>query len=253
MTERLIKSLCGHSGSIVTLLQNEDKIFVRKIDNVDRNYERLTALQGYVDVPKIYRYDGHILDMEYIHGIDMKNYLLNNSVKDLNDFLINTIEVFSANSHDKDYTETYNSMLSWIEDGMFAFTKKDLIDRLPKILPQSVYHGDMTLENIIYNNNGRFYLIDAVTLKYDSWVFDIAKLRQDLDCKWFLRRDSAMLDVKLINIQENILKKFPIANNDCLLILMLLRVYLHCERDSLEYHFVVREVDRLWKNIKPSS
>lgn len=245
--EKLVKTLKGHSGSIVTLIQNENGMLVRKIDNVDRNYERLKALLGYVDVPKIYHYDGNRLDMEYIHGTDMRNYLLNNSVKDLNDFLVNTITLFSHNSIDKDYTPVYNDMLSWIEDGMFPFTKDELIDKLPKVLPQSVYHGDMTLENIIYSTGNRFFFIDAVTLRYDSWVFDIAKLRQDLECKWFLRRDPVMLDVKLMNIQDHLLKKFPLANDDYLLILMLLRVYLHCDKDSIEYDFVVKEIKRLWK------
>lgn len=245
--EKHVKILKGHSGSTVMLMQADDNMFVRKIDNVERNYERLTALLGYVDVPKIYHYDGTILDMEYIHGTDMKNYLLNNPIKDLKEFLITTIDMFAAKSVDKDYTNVYNQMLSWIEPGMFPFTKEELIEKLPKILPKSVYHGDMTLENIIHSTSGRFYFIDAVTLKYDSWVFDIAKLRQDLECKWFLRHDPVMLDVKLLNIQEQILKKFPIANNDYLLILMLLRVYLHCEKDSLEYNFIVREVKRLWK------
>lgn len=245
--EKLVKTLKGHSGSIVTLIQNENGMLVRKIDNVDRNYERLMALLGYVDVPKIYHYDGNRLDMEYIHGTDMRNYLLNNPVKDLNDFLVNAITLFSNNSVDKDYTPVYNDMLSWIEDGMFPFTKDELIDKLPKVLPQSVYHGDMTLENIIYSTGNRFFFIDAVTLRYDSWVFDIAKLRQDLECKWFLRRDPVMLDVKLMNIQDHLLKKFPLANDDYLLILMLLRVYLHCDKDSIEYDFVMREIKRLWK------
>jgi RIO-like serine/threonine protein kinase len=245
--EKLIKKLKGHSGSTVALMQADDNMFVRKIENVQRNYERLTALLGYVDVPKIYHYDGTILDMEYIHGTDMRNYLLNNSTKELSEFILNTLAMFESKSVDKDYTNVYNEMLSWLEDGMFPFTKEELIDRLPKVLPKSVYHGDMTLENIIHSTSGRFYFIDAVTLKYDSWVFDVAKLRQDLECKWFLRRDSAMLDGKLMKLQDNILKKYPIARNDNLLILMLLRVYLHCEKDSLEYDFIVREINRLWK------
>ena len=245
--EKLIKKLKGHSGSTVALMQADDNMFVRKIENVQRNYERLTALLGYVDVPKIYHYDGTILDMEYIHGTDMRNYLLNNSTKELSEFILNTLAMFESKSVDKDYTNVYNEMLSWLEDGMFPFTKEELIDRLPKVLPKSVYHGDMTLENIIHSTSGRFYFIDAVTLKYDSWVFDVAKLRQDLECKWFLRRDPVMLDGKLMKLQDNILKKYPIARNDNLLILMLLRVYLHCEKDSLEYDFIVKEINRLWK------
>ncbi len=245
--EKLIKKLKGHSGSTVALMQSDDMMFVRKIENVQRNHERLMALLGYVDVPKIYHYDGTILDMEYIHGTDMKNYLLNNSSKELSDFLINTITMFASKGIDKDYTNVYNEMLSWLEDGMFTFTKEELIDKLPKVLPKSVYHGDMTLENIIHSTSGRFYFIDPVTLKYDSWVFDIAKLRQDLECKWFLRRDPMMLDGKLLKLQDNILKRYPIANDDYLLILMLLRVYLHCEKDTLEYNFIVKEINRLWK------
>jgi hypothetical protein len=155
--------------------------------------------------------------------------------------------MFASKGVDKDYTNVYNEMLSWLEDGMFPFTKEELIDKLPKVLPKSVYHGDMTLENIIHSTSGRFYLIDPVTLKYDSWVFDIAKLRQDLECKWFLRRDPVMLDGKLLKLQDNILKRYPIANDDYLLILMLLRVYLHCEKDTLEYNFIVKEINRLWK------
>lgn len=245
--EKLLKKLTGHSGSTVALMQADNRMFVRKIENVERNYERLSALLGYVDVPKIYHYDGTIMDMEYIHGTDMRNYLLNNPIKDLTDFLINTLTLFQSKCIDKDYTNVYNEMLSWIEPDMFPFTKEQLIEKLPKMLPKSVYHGDMTLENIIHSTSGRFYFIDAVTLKYDSWVFDIAKLRQDLECKWFLRHNSAMLDVKLLNIQETVLKKFPIANDDYILILMLLRVYLHCDKDSLEYDFVMREIKRLWK------
>lgn len=245
--EKLLKKLTGHSGSTVALMQADNRMFVRKIENVERNYERLSALLGYVDVPKIYHYDGTIMDMEYIHGTDMRNYLLNNPIKDLTDFLINTLALFQSKCIDKDYTNVYNEMLSWIEPDMFPFTKEQLIEKLPKMLPKSVYHGDMTLENIIHSTSGRFYFIDAVTLKYDSWVFDIAKLRQDLECKWFLRHNSAMLDVKLLNIQETVLKKFPIANDDYILILMLLRVYLHCDKDSLEYDFVMREIKRLWK------
>lgn len=228
-------------------MQSDDLVFVRKNQNVSRNYERLSALRELVDVPCIYQYDGTTMDMEYIHGIDMRTYLLNHPINDLNDFLIRTLKKFASVGTASDYSQIYAEMLSWMKEDIFPFTREQLISKLPKVLPRSTYHGDMTLENIIYSNSNKFYLIDAVTLRYDSWVFDIAKLRQDLECKWFLRHDKSMLDVKLLNIQENILQEFPIANNDYLLILMLLRVYLHCERGSLEHNFIIKEINRLWK------
>lgn len=230
-------------------MQNSEHKFVRKIKNVQRNYERLSALNSLVPVPQIYAYHGDVLDMQYIHGYDMKWYLTNYNIRNLSAFIIKSLNNFAINAVAKDYTETYHNILSWIDTkpGEFPFTKDQLINKLPKVLPCSNYHGDMTLENILYTTDDKFYFIDAVTLPYDSYVFDIAKLRQDLDCKWFLRKDQLLIDPKLRDIKDQVLTYFPSANNDTLLILMLLRVYLYCEKNSLEYNLIMKEVWRLWK------
>ena len=230
-------------------MQSEEGLYIRKEGNVERNYERLKSLHelGY-NVPCIYSKNGETLDMEYIHGLDMKNYLKSNSTENLNNFISNTICKFAKWGIDKDYTNVYNKKLEWIDSvNDLPFTKEELINKLPKILPQSVYHGDLTLENIIHSVDDKFYMIDAVTIEYDSWVFDLAKLRQDLECKWFLRKETLMLDVKLKDIQDKLLSLCPLAHNDYLLILMLLRVYLHAPKDSLEYKFIMKEINRLWK------
>jgi RIO-like serine/threonine protein kinase len=246
--DRLLKELKGHSGSEIQLRENELRQYVRKVGNVKRNYERLDTLQGIIPVPKVYAYDGETMDMEYIHGLDMKTWLTNNTPFRLTAFLVGHLSYFARYNIEKDYTETYERWLSNVERPWdFSFTKLDLLDKLPKILPQSTYHGDMTLENIIYSNN-KFYFIDPVTVPFDSYIFDIAKLRQDLDCKWFLRNDNIKLETKLIDMRETILSEFPEANNKYILILMLLRVYCHCEKNSLEYDFIMREVNRLWKS-----
>jgi hypothetical protein len=56
-----------------------------------------------------------------------------------------------------------------------------------------------------------------------------------------------MLDVKLKNIQDKILDCFPIANNNYLLILMLLRVLAHAPKGSFENKFILKEIKKLWK------
>lgn len=244
--DKILKQLKGHSGSEVYLCENEYRKYVRKIGNVKRNAERLQALHRIIPVPKVYFYNGDILDMEYIHGVDMKNYLLDNSTFRLTAFLVDHLSYFSRYSISKDYTDTYRDWFSKVDRWEFSFTKEQLIEKLPKVLPQSTYHGDMTLENVIYTRSG-FYFIDPVTLPFDSYVFDIAKLRQDIDCKWFLRNDKHKLEAKLFNMSETILSEFPEANNDYILILMLLRVYCHCEKNTLEYDFIMREVNKLWK------
>lgn len=245
---KILKELKGHSGSEVTLMENDSGLWVRKFKNVDRNYERLSALykSGY-PVPEIYTYLNQTLEMEYIHGLDMKNYLLHNTSTKLQEFLLVTLDCFSENSIIKDYTKTYYQKLAWLDSHQgLPFTKEQLIERLPKNIPQSMYHGDLTLENIIYTDPG-FHMIDAVTVEYDSWVFDVAKLRQDLECKWFLRHSDAKLDFKLQNIQDTLRECYPEAFNDNLLILMLLRVYLHTKEGDFEREFILREINRLWK------
>jgi hypothetical protein len=72
-------------------------------------------------------------------------------------------------------------------------------------------------------------------------------MRQDLDCKWFVRKEHLMLDVKLEYIQSKILEKYPLANNDYLLILMLLRVWRYTTPKTKEQKFILENLIRLWK------
>lgn len=244
----VIKTLNGFSGSTVLLIQEESKIFVRKIENVERNYERITHLISCgFNIPKIYNKEGNVLDIEYIPSLDMKTYLENNSINDLLSFLVETINKLSTKQSLVNYENIYKEKLKEIDLSGLPFTETELLQKLPKILPQSDYFGDLTLENILYGSDNKFYLIDAVSIEYNSYVFDIAKLRQDLRCKWFLRNSKVSLDVKLNKIEKEILKIFPETNDDYLLILMLLRVYKHAKPNSFEQLFLKREIDKLWK------
>ena len=229
-------------------MKDDEGLYVKKYGDVSRNLERLTALHdaGY-PVPMVKSCGKTSIEMEYLHGLDMKNYLIHNTSTKLQQFITETLHNFSKNSVDKDYTSVYNDKLSWIkpEHGL-PFTKEQLIERLPKVLPSSMYHGDLTLENIMYTDPS-FDMIDAVTVEYDSYILDIAKMRQDLECKWFLRHSDAKLDFKLQNIQDTLYDTFPDSFNDNLLILMLLRVFLHTKEGDFERGFILREINRLWK------
>ena len=72
-------------------------------------------------------------------------------------------------------------------------------------------------------------------------------MRQDLECKWFLRHSDVRLDTKLQSIQDALRDLYPQAFNDSLLILMLLRVYLHTKKGDNNYNFIMKEIHRLWK------
>jgi tRNA A-37 threonylcarbamoyl transferase component Bud32 len=247
--EKILKTLNGYSGSKIYLMSDDNKVFIRKIDNVDRNYERLIELKKLkYNVPSVYKKDNNVLDMEYIKGLDIKTYLSINNIDLLLNYIFDLIDNFSKISKEKDYTETYNKKLSWIDESkVFPFTKKELIASLPPILPSSIYHGDLTLENIIYDTN-TFYLIDCMTSDYDSWIFDLAKMRQDSNCFWFIRStEDKNLKKYLSIIDDKIVKKYPILKNNSLLILMLLRVYLYTKDGSEDQKFILKEIKRLWK------
>jgi len=247
MAAKVVKELYGFSGNQILLMQKHNRLFVRKIGNITRNIERMQALNGEYPLPQLYTVSKKMIDMEYLHGLDIKTYLKTNNYEKLLDFLLCILEKFSTVSKDKDYTEIYIKKLQEISFDELPFTREQLLDRLPRQLPSSNYHGDLTLENIIWTADRGFFLIDCATIEYDSYIFDIAKLRQDLELGWFTRKNNAMLNVKTKHIQQKILQKYPTANNDYLLILMLLRVYRHSRPDTLERNFLLKGIESLWK------
>lgn len=247
MAARVVKELYGFSGNQILLMQKHEKLFVRKIGDISRNIERMQALAADYPLPQLYTVSKKMIDMEYLHGLDIKTYLKTNNYEKLLDFTLSILEKLSSNAVDKDYTETYIKKLQEISVDEMPFTREQLLERLPKILPSSNYHGDLTLENIIFTTDRGFFLLDCATTEYDSYIFDIAKLRQDLELGWFTRKDNAMLNVKTKHIQQKILQQYPVANNDHLLILMLLRVYRRSQPDTLERNFLLKGIKSLWK------
>lgn len=245
-TLRLLK---GHSNSKVFLLQDDNKIFVQKVGDVGRNLERYVQLEKLgLNIPQIYNIGVDCYDMEYIHNLDVKTLLSGQNTQELSQFICDTIGVLSNNSVTYDYSVVYHTKLDNFDFSRYnlPFTKEELFEKLPKVLPKSQYHGDFTLENILYDTTKKQYvLIDPLTTEYDSYVFDLAKLRQDLICKWFIRNDNVYFDSKLKTIYEKV-KKFEHSENDYLLILMLMRVlpYTHNEKDE---KFLINEVNKLWK------
>ena len=247
--EKLIHTFSGgFSGSKVQLFKSSKNLFVRKTGDIERNYERMSALYEVTSVPQVFRKEKDVLDMEYIIGLDMDTYLSYNPIEPLVSFLIDFIKVIRKDTTRKDYTEAYEQFAKIVDQDIgFDFSYRQLLEKLPRYLPQTkYYHGDMTLENIIYNEP-YFVFIDPVQTAFDSWVFDLAKIRQDLECGWFTRTSGTNHRYKTRNIQRQLLKRFPLAKNDYLLILMLLRVYRHTEFKSPEADLLQQEANRLWK------
>ena len=90
-------------------------------------------------------------------------------------------------------------------------------------------------------------MIDCSTGEYNSWVFDLAKMRQDLDAKWFIRNSNVKLDSNLLTIKNNLKEEFPEAFDDSIYILMLLRVFQYAKPETYEHKLILMEIKKLWK------
>lgn len=239
----------GYSKSEVQIMEQNGNIFVRKSGDIQRNLERYDALDHLgLPIPKILENTGKYYDMEYIPNLDMITYLSTNQVRDLSEFIVNTLDTLAKNSIEADFSSVYFDKLERFSFGAYnlPFTADELIAKLPKFLPMSEYHGDFTLQNILYNTNTKnFVLIDPLTTEYSSFVFDIAKIRQDLTCKWFIRDGNYFFDSKLKILYDS-LSKFTHYNNDYLLILMLIRVLPYCDTVN-DQNFLRNEILKLWK------
>jgi tRNA A-37 threonylcarbamoyl transferase component Bud32 len=246
---KILKELKGHSNSQILLVEDQGQTFVRKNFDIARNLERYQSLSLIdVRIPKVFNVNIDSYDMEYIPHVDIKHFLAAHNTVEISMFIISLIDKLEIGSVDKDYTQTYKDKLSKFdfEKYRMPFTSDELLNRLPKMLPQSNYHGDLTLENILYDSQqNNFVLIDPITTEYDSYIFDLAKLRQDLVCKWFIRNDQYYFDSKLKIILES-LSQFKYYNDSSLLILMLMRVIPYTNKIEDE-EFLLNEVRKLWK------
>lgn len=249
----IVKELKGHSGASVSLIKEKGELLIRKSgDNVKRNLQRHTFLlhtHAY-DLPKIKKiHSDTCYDMEYIHGYDMKSYLLYHDIDDLLEFLTNHIHKLKTSSSGiVDYSPHLYQMKLQLPKGVL----RDMPDLLfmgeeGLHFPRTTnYHGDMTLENIIYDPMRRkFIFIDCVETPFDSYIFDVAKLRQDLYSKWFIRNEGFYNTSKLDKIHSELERIFPEAFSSETLIMMLLRVLRHCEIDDSNYRFLCKEINDL--------
>jgi len=79
MAAQVIKELHGFSGTQVLLMKKHNRLFVRKVGDVERNVERMYALQDRFPLPIIYGYSKNKLDIdinkkpisEYIKAIQL--------------------------------------------------------------------------------------------------------------------------------------------------------------------------------------
>ena len=242
----LVKHLKGHSGATVSLYTENGEYYVAK-ENYAKSRESSCLLMSLpFDTPHVYKVSDTSITMEYVNGLDMATYLERadtEGVDKLIDFLSSYIQWCLDNSEmysfKEEVTNKINSLGRYVNLSFF-------INELSKPMPKSLIHGDFTLENIIYAND-KFYFIDANPTDLNSIYFDANKLRQDLDCLWFVRNRKNKVHHRIVcnRISETLKERFTFMRNDTIMILMLSRILPYTTDPDTE-DFLIREIEKLW-------
>lgn len=249
VSEKIIKELSGFSGCKIFLIQKQDgNYFVRKIskspDYNVRMIEQKKKQQFFsehlqkdkISAPKILG-DGYIdglfyFDMEYIQGISFVKRIENANLEELkkiSEDLVSILKIVSENKNGNKISfhelvlNKLNEILkkentlqnrSALENTIEVVTKDRIASKDGDIV-STFCHGDLTLENIIYDdNNGMCYLIDFLDSFLDHYWQDISKLFQDLEGHWYSFRNKEInktaMEIKTSIIIDCMLKNLLI-------------------------------------------
>lgn len=282
--------LIGHSGCRVLLIvPDSGRVFVRKISKSIPYNERLkrqcykqkSYKSNFAFVPELFR-EGMIdglfyFDMQYISGEIMSLLIKScpvNKINYLAGFLVNIIkenkenEVIdrSANVVIEDKIKTlFDDIGQYRNNRIIKIAFQMLFERKWLNLRKSTSHGDLTLENIIYDaHNDKFFLIDFLDSFYDSWINDISKILLDLLVGWSFRYDFIEMDavsentkIRVLLLSKQFVSEFSTLMDDktiwqdiyYYILLNLIRVIPYITKEEI-YVFVNRSIEAIINTIK---
>lgn len=147
--------------------------------------------------------DLYYFDMQYISGYSYDEYFLHANIDEIEyvfkslcsyiDFLIDNSRYYHEDVSHKIFYEKLLSM----KDSDFLYYLINVVADHDLKIPHSFCHGDLTFANIIFHSN-RLYFIDFLDSFLDSYLIDLAKLKQDLYHKWNLK----IYDVKNLRMYQ---------------------------------------------------
>ena len=253
---KLIKKLKGNSGALVELVEINSNFYIKKTNGtkLKKSAEILQELKSQnFNTPDIISCSNKCLIMEYINGVDMQSFLENadnNKIFKIIDFINSYIKIKRTNKKKNFSNEIYNkinSLKKKINQRYLVFSLEQLYKKLPKICIDTSIHGDLTLDNIILKDD-KFYLIDANPTDITALEYDVIKIRQDLDCLWFVRDFKNKNNFKIIcdTISSKLKKNWSFFKNDYILIFMLLRIFPY-KKDISTQKFLLKNMNNLWQ------
>lgn len=210
--EEHVRLFKGHSGCRVELWRRADLYFVRKWSasptynpRFQRQIDKQIALSDVIAVPRIFRQSEAgglvVADMEFVTGEHFRSYApqqrIDSVVNLVDQIIAPLVRLQSASVRGVDAAEFEGKLAELkLTVAASAFFKphaqflNSLLERMGQLdwtgIPESTCHGDLTLENILIQENGIVF-IDPLDGAMNSVWLDIAKLVQDLNTGWSLR------------------------------------------------------------------
>ena len=207
MSSEKITLLKGYSGCKILLVEAPEKSFIRKVSSDCAYNERLLkqcrkqSMCGFGKTPRVLG-SGYVdglffFDMQYVRGATLSEYLLQVPAT----YLKRTVEkIYNAASHGYSAdggsgAEIQTAVRAKIESLRCLQNAHANLAEVFEYLDSLSWsgiragdcHGDMTLENIIVDSSGEFYMIDFLDSFAESPVVDIAKTLQDIFLRWSYR------------------------------------------------------------------
>ena len=223
--------LKGHSGCKIILIRDENNNnFVRKVSKniaynnrlIEQHIKQRNFRSDTIKSPTVTN-NGYIdgkffFDMEYIISSNLCDILDKKAKNDI-EYYVKIISKNILNFKQK-ATTTCNELNIYkkIKD-LTQFCDLGTIKYLESIdwhlVPKSTCHGDLTLENILIQDNNIYY-IDFLDSFIDSWMIDVSKIFQDTRHLWSFRysqKDTTLID-SLRFVEQTLVKELSLSKNE---------------------------------------
>lgn len=247
--------LSGNSGSQLSYISTAHGPAIAKTGRkLHLDYQVLNELRSNgFSIPAYYSVADSYVTMQFIPGLTICQFLESrNDVELLVNFFSQFVTVAESNSQQRNVAADVAKKCSELSCmprsilNRLPFTFEEISSNIPDELPCGLYHGDFSLENIIFSD-GRFYLIDANYNALNSYAFDVAKLMQDTASQWFSRHCtlSALAQEKLQYLSKKVASMSVYSENKYLRAFMFSRILPYCT-NTQDTDLVVESLKDLW-------
>jgi thiamine kinase-like enzyme len=271
--------LIGHSGCKLEIEKQDEYLLVIKTSKDSQYNERLerqckkqinfknNSLKAPIIFSNGNNNDGLFnFSMEYINGSTLADYFKDIKISSIAGIAEKFIKIIPQNyNFDQGAKEIFYLKIKELEEKI-GVKEDETLKRAFKLLKDydwkncatSDCHGDLTLENIIYGD-GNLYLIDFLDSFYDSWMIDLAKIFQDVECFWSYRSLEEIdenLEIRLLILKQIILDKLLSLRDGqviiktiyAMLLLNLLRIIPYT-KDEKTKKYLMREISKIISKI----